>query len=171
MAHAKDLDYDKVAKAALDCEGRFEFQQRYKSEYNWANNPSNGTSLDEVCAHMETQRISKWTFDLLLEKNKLQPHKTISPFIISGASKWNALSEEDQNKVRAYYGNHRDKAVIQYTEDNKYIATHTSAKTAAEAIGKPKGNSEINSAAQGKRELKRIENGYNWAYGFRWERA
>ena len=120
---------------------------------------------------MEAQRVNVWTYDLLVKRNILKKYDTMSQFIGPNASKWNTSNEEEQNKIRDYYGNHRDKAVIQYTEDKKYITTHKSAKTAAIAIGKPRGNSEINSAAQGKRELKRMKNGDNWAYGFRWERA
>lgn len=165
MAYAKNLDYDKVAKAALDCKGRFEFQQRYKSEYNWA---QNRTLLDEVCAHMEPKRISKWTFDLLLEKNKLEGHGKISDFIKANNGVWWKLSEEDQNKVRDYYGSAKNKAVEQYTEDRNFIALFESAKAAAVAIGKPNGNGEINAASQNKRV---VAMGPDWAYGFRWKRV
>ena len=165
MAHAKGLDYDKVAKAALDCEGRFEFQQRYRSEYNWAQTRG---LLDEVCKHMESQRVSKWSYDLLVERGILEGYKTISDFIRANASKWNTLSEEDQKKVREYYPDAKKKAVECYTEDGIFITIYESAKAAAIAIGKPRGNSEINTAAQNKRTHSK---GADWAYDFRWKRV
>lgn len=165
MAWAKDLDYDKVAKAALDCEGRFEFQQKFKSEYNWARSRE---VLDEVCAHMEAQRISKWSYNLLLEKGKLEGHKMISDFIRANTGIWGSLTEDEQNMIRAYYPDAKKKAVEQYTEDGIFVALYESAKAAAVAIGKPRGNSEINTAAQNKRV---VVMGSDWAYGFRWKRA
>ena len=154
----KDLDLEKVMKVALQCEGRFEFQQKFKSEYNWA---QSRFVLDEVCKHMEAQRISKWTFDLLLERGKLEGHKNISQFILSGASKWNTLSKEDQNKVRDFYPRTKSKPVLKFDINMNFIEEFESANAAVKSLGLTCNGSQINSCCNGKIKT---------AYGFIWKR-
>ena len=165
MAAAKDLNYDIVAKKALEFESREVFRDNARSEHNWV---MNRLLLDKVCKHMEIKRNKTWTFQMLWDKGILQKHKNWSLFIQDGnQGKIDNMSKDEVKKVRDYYGNQKSKPVDMLNEVTKeYITTFSSAKEAAKFIGKESSSSEINNCCNKKvmknGKIKESFGGYGW---------